>query len=273
MKKVGEFFKTLIPFAIMIGEQFLALIIMLQFQMAGYIREYGFSYESMIVYLMEVYSDTNFLLRVSALFEVIAFITLSLIYFGKEKAKLATGKGSLNGRSAFYIIVLFLGVEMICGFLLMVAGILFPKLMEEYTELMEMSGLGDMSILSTILTLICAPLVEEIAMRGLTFKRAMKLFEGRFWAANFFQALLFGVLHGNIIQGTYAFVMGLVLGYVAYRYKSLWASILGHLTFNFAGTFLVAIVYGTGGVSFERYVIVLIMGIVLSCFAYTKIRE
>ena len=53
-----------------------------------------------------------------------------------------------------------------------------------------------------------------------------------FFAANVLQALLFGIYHGNLIQGTYAFVLGLVLGFTAEYFHSVWASILLHAFVN-----------------------------------------
>ena len=59
-----------------------------------------------------------------------------------------------------------------------------------------------------------------------------------FWAANLLQALLFGIFHMNMIQGIYAFCLGLVLGYVCNRGGSIYYSILLHMLFNFWGTVL-----------------------------------
>ena len=55
--------------------------------------------------------------------------------------------------------------------------------------------------------------------------------------ANIMQAFLFGLFHANMIQGTYAFVVGLFCGYVCYKGGSLYLSILFHMMFNLWGTF------------------------------------
>ena len=59
-----------------------------------------------------------------------------------------------------------------------------------------------------------------------------------FFAANIFQAVLFGAFHGNVIQGAYAFVVGLFCGYVCYKGGSIYLSILFHMLFNIWGTFI-----------------------------------
>ena len=59
------------------------------------------------------------------------------------------------------------------------------------------------------------------------------------------QAAMFGIAHMNILQGVYAFTIGLIFGYIYKKYNSLYASILAHLTFNFTGTYLVVLFFGT----------------------------
>jgi membrane protease YdiL (CAAX protease family) len=53
-----------------------------------------------------------------------------------------------------------------------------------------------------------------------------------FTAANIIQAAVFGIYHLNVIQGAYAFLLGMILGYVANKYKSITASILLHMAVN-----------------------------------------
>jgi len=45
-------------------------------------------------------------------------------------------------------------------------------------------------------------------------------------------AIAFGLLHGNIIQTPFAFLVGLVLGYVTVEYSIIWAIVL-HIINNF----------------------------------------
>ena len=64
-------------------------------------------------------------------------------------------------------------------------------------------------------------------------RKAEKSFS--FITANIIQAALFGIMHGNLVQGTYAFVLGVILGYVYYKYQSLVIPILFHMSFNIFG--------------------------------------
>ena len=70
---------------------------------------------------------------------------------------------------------------------------------------------------------ICAPVTEEILFRGL-IQRTMMPYGKRF--AIVASAFLFGLFHGNLVQTPYAFLVGLVLGYVASEYSIAWAMLL-----------------------------------------------
>lgn len=68
-----------------------------------------------------------------------------------------------------------------------------------------------------------APIAEEILCRGLIL-RPMEKYGKRF--AIMMSAFFFGLLHGNVVQTPFAFVVGLVLGYVTVEYNILWAMVL-----------------------------------------------
>lgn len=74
-----------------------------------------------------------------------------------------------------------------------------------------------------------APVVEEIVFRGALCKGLSKY--GKTFAI-VVSAALFGIMHGNFIQGIFAFYIGLVLGYVALEYSLKW-TILLHFINNF----------------------------------------
>jgi len=76
---------------------------------------------------------------------------------------------------------------------------------------------------------ILAPIGEEILFRGFIL-RSLRPFGKRF--AILGSAFFFGLIHGNLLQTPYAFLMGLVLGYVAAEYSLFWAVIL-HMFNNF----------------------------------------
>jgi membrane protease YdiL (CAAX protease family) len=87
---------------------------------------------------------------------------------------------------------------------------------------------------SLMILLVCmvfiAPIAEELCFRGLALNRFMASFS--FWKANFMQAALFGLVHITPIQIVYAFLFGLLWGWVYHRTGRFGAAVLGHIVFN-----------------------------------------
>lgn len=127
---------------------------------------------------------------------------------------------------------------------------LFPKLMSGYLELMELAGITDEVSLATLVEVaVMAPAAEEALCRGVALEFSLRAFcpafcsaerpaprsevpAARFWAANVVQALLFGIMHLNIVQGVYAFALGLLLGWIVRRTGRLRAAVLLHMAVN-----------------------------------------
>ncbi|MGN0399673.1 MAG: lysostaphin resistance A-like protein [Blautia sp.] len=129
-------------------------------------------------------------------------------------------------------IVLQIGISYLLNILYMVS----PDFMNHYTEIMENLGMGSPTLLSVIYVVVVAPVTEELLTRGLCLGILKTSFP--FWIANLIQAFYFGALHMNLVQGAYAFLMGIVLGYVAHRYGTLKASIYLHFIINLSGELL-----------------------------------
>lgn len=98
---------------------------------------------------------------------------------------------------------------------------LFPT--EAYDGVQQTIGLGGWAILSSV---IAAPILEEILFRGLIFESCAERW-GR-GVGLVLSALLFGVIHIVPVQVINAFVVGLILGYVYLRTRSLLSVIIIH---------------------------------------------
>jgi membrane protease YdiL (CAAX protease family) len=95
-------------------------------------------------------------------------------------------------------------------------------------EAMEAATVNSDTISMFLYLSLGAPVVEEIIFRGLVM-RGVEKYGKRL--AIWVSAIAFGLFHGNIVQSPYAFVVGLVLGYVAMEYNILWAMVL-HMVNN-----------------------------------------
>jgi len=157
-------------------------------------------------------------------------------------------------------ILLLVGVsaQFLVGCLLGFVEMLFPEAMAEYAELMEDTSVGVFAIVSALSIAVLAPINEEIVCRGVMFEYAMRAMSPgwnaidgaryravsarAFWIANALQALAFGVLHMNLIQGSYAFALGVLEGWVFWRTGKLRYAMLLHFALN-ASSYLVEPLY------------------------------
>lgn len=92
---------------------------------------------------------------------------------------------------------------------------------------------GTLTAVALISTVLVAPAVEEILFRGIILSRLRKAMPAA--PAILLSALVFGLMHGQMLWIAYAAFLGIILALVAVRTKSILATILLHVTFNFTG--------------------------------------
>lgn len=130
--------------------------------------------------------------------------------------------------------------SVLCWTALLTVGTLLPldwlyevmnvTLSEEETELL--GGLMK-APLGYLAVGLLAPLVEEMVFRG-AILRVMLDYGGRrwHWLAIAASALLFAVAHGNVAQGVHATLLGLLLGWLYYRTRSIVPGVVLHWVNN-----------------------------------------
>lgn len=94
---------------------------------------------------------------------------------------------------------------------------------------MEMAAIQTTGFSMFLYVGFLGPIAEELLCRGLVL-RLLQPYGKRF--AIVLSALLFGLFHGNVVQIPFAFLVGLVLGYVTVEYSVVWAMVL-HIINNF----------------------------------------
>lgn len=77
---------------------------------------------------------------------------------------------------------------------------------------------------------ILAPIIEEIIYRGIVYDFVAFL-ENEVYAV-IISAAVFGIIHQNVVQGIYAFTIGLVFGYVRFKYGNIFTTIFMHMLAN-----------------------------------------
>lgn len=135
-------------------------------------------------------------------------------------------------------ILLVFSVQHATTLVMLAIAAIAPPAIDNYSQMIESSGVSQYSLMWAISTLILPPLVEEIVFRGLILKYLERA-GACFIVANLIQALLFGIFHMNIVQGIYTSLLGFLLGYLAYRYDSILAPMITHALFNLFGTLIV----------------------------------
>ena len=83
---------------------------------------------------------------------------------------------------------------------------------------------------------ILAPVAEELVYRGMIYRRMRESLTAV--QAGVFVSILFGVGHGNLPQGLYAMVLGLLLACIYEKFRNIAAPILFHIVVNITSLLL-----------------------------------
>lgn len=144
----------------------------------------------------------------------------------KEAPSSSLAAGALLGFASFLAAI----------YLIQISQMLYPAVSSSREEYEALHQLGFETPLSFWMDLaaavLFAPITEEILCRGLIQKRFLCSMSP--FAAIFLSAAIFAVIHGNLYQFVFTFPLGILLGYLAYRFRSIWPSVLLHMTFNFS---------------------------------------
>ena len=128
-----------------------------------------------------------------------------------------------------YCAVILCGAALAVGMNNLISLTPLPYLFTGYEETNEVIFGGGL-FLQILGGGIFACIVEELSHRGVTYLR-MKHYWGK-KNAMIFSALVFGIYHFNVVQGIYAFILGLFFVWLYERYDSLWAPIVAHMSAN-----------------------------------------
>ena len=83
---------------------------------------------------------------------------------------------------------------------------------------------------------ILAPVAEELVYRGMIYRRMRESLTAV--QAGVFVSILFGVGHGNLPQGLYAMVLGLLLACIYEKFRNIAAPVLFHIVVNITSLLL-----------------------------------
>ncbi|MCR5847478.1 MAG: CPBP family intramembrane metalloprotease [Lachnospiraceae bacterium] len=201
--------KIVIGIAIYCGAYFLSLIALYSF--SGYLK-YGNALIGTVASLVAGFG---------------AFLSIT----GDEKTKLLFDSSARYSKKPFFALFVILTA--------FTATVLFNYLF----SLIPWDKLGDKNIvqdneafysipfyLRLISYVIIGPFAEEVLFRGVIFFRFRKLMP--LWGAALASALFFGIYHGNLMQGIYAFIMGFLICFFMDQGGSIAYALAFHMTAN-----------------------------------------
>lgn len=233
MSKIGRTIVALLPVPACFLLQFIVIIVAEVFVMLPIMLESmaeGMNSEEMLQLVNQTVMSNIMIIQIAA--QAATLLVFGLwYYFAYGRKKRPESAEKPDGSHIALLAALGLILQFGIGSVLSLIEIFAPQLMENYNELMELMGLGEMSLPVMIATSVMAPLSEEVLCRGVILRLAERV-SARFWVANFIQALAFGILHGNWVQGIYAFLLGLLLGYIYGKYRNIWLCMLLHGAMN-----------------------------------------
>lgn len=133
----------------------------------------------------------------------------------------------LDGRKIAILIVTSLAASVGLNYIFYVTGLTGSS--DAFREVYESQYSVSFGVGIIVYGLI-SPLVEEAIFRGIIFNRMKRVFPRIL--AIIVSAMLFGMFHGNFIQGLYGFLMGLLMVWFYDRYKHFGAPVIIHIVAN-----------------------------------------
>lgn len=185
--------------------------------------------------LMELYNQIveMYLKSMTTIQGVSAVVTIPvmlILFYGDKKKKKRLGIIP-NKKAALwkYSAVILLALTMCLGLNNLInIGNLYA-VDEAYAQTIEALYSASLPIQLVCLGIL-VPICEELVFRGLLFQRLRE--RGTYMQAALFSAFVFGLMHMNMVQMIYGFVMGMMLAYVYEKYGSVKAPITAHIAMN-----------------------------------------
>ena len=239
--RIGFAFLALVPLAVFLMIQTVSqvpFIIMAAAEVMNGGAATGLSetfdfYESLMLVFNEKYSLYAYLI-----YAVLGLVVFGIWYykgFVKNSPKVKFGQ-VFGVKSVLAYIGIVAGFYFSINAVLTLLMQLLPDLMESYNQLLEMAGIGSNTLVTIIYAIVLGPILEELVFRGVIYSYLEKA-GLRPIVVILITGILFGFVHMNIVQSTYAAILGILLGFLRYKYRSIKLTIFAHILLNFSGTY------------------------------------
>ena len=181
----------------------------------------------------------------------------------------------------------FLPVVVFAGFGLCFVGNIITTYLDVIIEMLTGSGLDSIPLPETpknplgiflffLSTAVVPALIEEVALRGIIMQPLRRYGD---WYAILCSALIFGLMHCNLVQIPFAMIAGIVIGYAVIVTESVWTGVIIHFLNN-GFSVLVSIMadfYGPDSIQSRIcnivYYVIMVSGCACAYFVYKKFRD
>lgn len=211
-------------------------------------------------------TQMSWLIPLSGVISLLIFWIYTKARKQKFKEEFRLHPFSLRG----FISVFFVGIAFssLVEILLQLTGL--PEILKDSQEMVDSLVTGGNIFLTLLGVGILVPIIEELTFRGIL----LRIFEKGFpvYVAVLLQAICFALFHGNLLQGSYTLILGLIAGCLVVWYKSIWPAVMLHVGFNsvnvLAAHFIEQNELATGFV----YLISILIGFGITLYGLVKIR-
>ena len=238
--RVGFIFLALVPTAVLMMIQTVAQVPFLILSVVETAKKSEAGTEFFDAYdeMLKVFND-KYAIYAYLIYAVIGLVVFCIWYykgFVKKGPKVKIGE-VVSVKSIVASLCIVVGLYFFTNAFMTLADKLMPKAMEEYAMLIESAGLVSDAAITIIYAIILGPILEEFCFRGVTYGLLEKA-GVKPGIAILISSILFGAMHLILIQVLYATFLGLFLGYLRYKYRSIKITIPTHILFNFTGTYI-----------------------------------
>lgn len=192
-----------------------------------------------------LYNDNNmsmaYQIIASILFIALPFVIAYAVLKKKKIAGILPMGTTYNGRAAAGLTMMFVPLMLFSTMAINVASTIF----QEIIGITFSTGMEDIKILgaegifiAVLSTAVLPAIIEEVVIRGIVMQ-PLRRFGDKF--AIVASALIFSLMHGNMVQIPYTVVAGIFMGYLVVATGSLWPSIILHFINNFYSVVIMAV--------------------------------
>ena len=227
-----------------VGLSFIILMVLPYFlstMLTNLLRAFGLSSQEAAA----LFSEPMFLTVINIFVSIIVFtLTFSIILFG-EHLKLPQIVSFKKPNKEFFapLVLICIGVSAFANVVANMLSGLFNSVGIPVTAPDFDTPKGVLGFIVTFLCIAITPaLVEELAMRGIVLGSLKRY--GKGFAVGV-SSILFGMMHGNLSQIPFAFILGIAIGIAVIKTDSIWTGVLIHFINNAVSVILDAIITKT----------------------------